>query len=65
MKTTLPEPWLSLSQKLGSVKALAQALGTVPKTVSQWAHGTRKPRGSAMLLIDQVFHKHGIKQPFS
>lgn len=52
--TTLPEPWRSLAVKLGSVQALADSLHASPRSVHQWAHGTRKPNGQAQALIDAL-----------
>ena len=61
--TTLPEPWLSLAKKLGGVGALAVALGTTPRTINQWAHGTRTPRGTARVAILAIFVNNKLAPP--
>ena len=61
--TTLPEPWRSLAAKLGGTAALARALGTVPRTINQWASGARHPRGTARMAIEALFHAHGLEPP--
>lgn len=61
--TTLPEPWRSLAAKLGGVAELAKALGTVPRTINDWAAGVRVPRGPAWLLIQKVFQEAGLPIP--
>ena len=61
----LPEPWWTLSEKLGGVAALAKALGGVdPTTVRRWAQG-RRPNRAAQALIRQVFMAHGMEPPAS
>ncbi len=60
---TLPSPWNQLATKLGGVAALAKAFGTVPRTVNDWVHGNRVPRGPAWLLIQKVFREHGLQPP--
>ena len=52
--TTLPDPWRSLAAKLGGVQALADALHASPRSIHQWAHGTRKPSRQAQVLIDAL-----------
>ena len=42
---------------------MAEAMGTVPRTVNHWANGTRKPGGSAQKLIRAVFDAEGIAPP--
>lgn len=59
----LPSPWNDLALKLGGVEPLAKAFGTVPRTVNDWVHGQRIPRGPAWLLIQKVFREHGLKPP--
>jgi DNA-binding transcriptional regulator YdaS (Cro superfamily) len=61
--TTLPAPWDRLAEILGGVAQVAEALGTTPRTVHQWAHGTRQPRGPARRLIEQVFREAGVEPP--
>lgn len=61
--STLPEPWRSLATRLGGVSELAKALGTVPRTINDWAMGTRTPRGPAWLLIQKVFTEAGLPIP--
>lgn len=61
--TTLPEPWRTLADKLGGVSALADALGTGPRTVNNWATGGRSPRGTARIAITALFRRHRIEPP--
>jgi hypothetical protein len=61
--TTLPEPWRELAKRLGGVAIMAEAMGTVPRTVNHWANGTRKPGGSAQKLIRTVFEAEGFTPP--
>lgn len=61
--TTLPAPWDRLAEILGGVAQIANALGTVPRTVNQWAKRERTPRGSARKLIEHVFRANGIEPP--
>lgn len=59
----LPEPWRRLSDTLGGVGALAEALGGVdPTTVRRWAQG-RRPNRAAQALIRQVFLANGLRPP--
>ena len=62
--STLPAPWSYLVAKLGSVQALASALGAAPRTLHGWASGARTPRGPSLALIRLVFKKHKIESPF-
>jgi hypothetical protein len=52
---TFPSPWLELVEHYGTVEATAQALGASPKTLHEWAHGTRTPTGTARISIDYIF----------
>ena len=61
--TTLPEPWRTLAACLGSVQALADALGTTPRTINGWASGNRRPTGTARLTIRMLFYSHRIEVP--
>ena len=61
--TTLPAPWDRLAEILGGVAQVADALGTVPRTINQWAKRERTPRGPARKLIEQVFRANGIDPP--
>ena len=61
--TTLPEPWRTLAARLGSVQALADALGTAPRTINQWAMGERSPRGTARIAIMALFRHHKVEPP--
>jgi hypothetical protein len=36
---TLPEPFMAMALHVGTVRALADSLGTTPMTVWRWAHG--------------------------
>jgi hypothetical protein len=59
----LPEPWRMLSDRLGGVGALAEALGGVdPTTVRRWAKG-RRPNRAAQALLRQVFLANGLQPP--
>ena len=49
--TTLPEPFLSLAQKLGGVQALADALGVTRRTLNRYGTGEIKMGGSARILF--------------
>jgi hypothetical protein len=61
--TKLPQPWRSLADKLGGVQALADALGTSPRTIRKWAHQERSPGKTAQIAIDDVFKRNHIKPP--
>ena len=61
--TTLPEPWRTLAARLGSVQALADALGTAPRTINQWAMSERSPRGTARIAIMALFRRHKVEPP--
>ena len=61
--TTLPSPWLELSEKLGGVSALATTLGVRPNTVFYWARRQRRPNGAAWAYIEHVFAANGIEPP--
>ena len=49
-KITLPEPFRSLAAKLGSVQALADALGVTTRTLNRWAKGEHPMGGPAQKL---------------
>lgn len=51
---TLPSPWRELAYAAGGVRQLADALGVEPRTVHRWAHGKRKPGGSAQKILEQL-----------
>lgn len=59
--TTLPEPWRSLSVKLGSVQALADAIGVKPLAIRRYASGEIKMGGSARKLFDALIREHKIE----
>ena len=58
--TTLPEPWRSLALKLGGVQALADRLGTTPRTINRWANGKMGMSGTARKLFEALCRKCGI-----
>lgn len=60
---TLPEPWAALAAQLGGVQALADAAGASPRSIHQWAHGTRRPCGPARLLLRRLFEDAGLPVP--
>ena len=62
--STLPEPWLSLAEKLGGVQALCDALNTAPATIHHWAHGHRTPSGTAMMAIENLFWNNDLDSPW-
>ena len=62
---TQPEPWRSLAVRLGGVGALAEALGTSPRTLDHWARGDRHPGGTARMAILSLFAAHGLDPPDS
>ena len=41
--TTLPSPWLEMSERAGGVTALASELGIERMTLHRWAHGKAVP----------------------
>ena len=53
----MPEPWIGLVGRLGSVQAVAEALLTTPRTVRRWAYGVTKPSRQAQALIDSLISK--------
>lgn len=59
----LPEPWASLAEKLGGVQSLADELHSATRTVRQWAHHERTPRGPARALVLELFGRHGVHPP--
>jgi transcriptional regulator with XRE-family HTH domain len=61
--TTLPEPWRSLAEKLGSVQALADVLLCDVRTVNRWANGETQPDRRAREWIQAAFHQAGIPPP--
>lgn len=61
--TTLPSHWDRLAEILVGVAQLADTLGTVPRTVNQWAKHERIPRGPTRKLIVHVFRANGIEPP--
>lgn len=60
---TLPSPWKELAETMGGVQAVADALASSPRTVRQWAHGERTPRGPSRVLVDRLFRRHKIQVP--
>jgi len=52
----LPEPFHALAEQYGSVEGLAKALGVTRRTVNRWAEGSRKPQGSAQILLDNLMN---------
>lgn len=52
--STLPEPWRSLALKLGSVQALADALGVHRSAINRYALGQMKMKKSVQILFDQL-----------
>lgn len=62
--TTLPEPWRSLSEKLGGVQALANALGVrSTSTIGRYARGTITPSGPVVILLRQACSKFKVRFP--
>lgn len=61
--STLPDPWLSLAAKLGSVQALAGALLCDTRTLHRWAHGDTQPDRRAALVIRSAFERAGLMPP--
>ena len=60
--TTLPEPWRSLAEKLGSVEALAYVLDCDVRTVHRWADELPRSR-RARDWIHTAFHQSGVEPP--
>lgn len=61
-KSTLPEPWRSLADKLGGVGKLAEAMGVDPRTIGRWAHGERAFDGPQKILFEIICRENGINQ---
>ena len=59
---TLPEPWRSLALKLGGVQALADRLGTTPRTINRWANGKMGMNGLEFVLFDSSWAKLGLEK---
>jgi hypothetical protein len=60
---TFPSPWLEFVEHHGTVERAAQALCTSPRTLREWATGTRTPTGTAQLGINYCFLMAGIVSP--
>ena len=59
MKTTLPEPWLTIRKYYGTVEKMAKTLGVTRQTFRQWIRGTRNPCSSAQKLLNLFLQAHG------
>jgi hypothetical protein len=60
---TFPSPWIDLVHQFPSVQDTANFLGTSPRTLHEWAHGTRSPTGAARKAIKASFVIMGILPP--
>ena len=58
--TTLPEPWRSLAARLGSVQALADAIGVETRTIRRYANGEIKMGGAARKLFEALLAKSDL-----
>ena len=58
-KIILPEPSRSLALRLGSVQALADALGVTTRTLNRYARGECRMGGSARKLYEALLGRSG------
>lgn len=59
--TSMPEPWRSLSEKMGGVQALAEAFGVSRVTVRRWAYHEIEMGGPARELLDIYCAQLGVE----
>lgn len=63
VRSTLPEPWKTLADRLGGVAPLAEALGASLTTLHRWAHLKQVPTRTAKKAILAAFDQAGITPP--
>jgi len=51
---SLPEPWRTLAERFGSVKALAEHFGVTRRTINRWANGEMGMSGPAKKLLESL-----------
>ena len=61
----LPSPWLELARHAGSVKALAEALSTTPRTIQRWASGDRVPDVLWQRAANAWARRRGLAVPWA
>ncbi len=59
----LPEPWLTLAQRMRGVGKLAKSLGVSRRYLAFWAKGERVPASTARLMITALFQEYGVPPP--
>lgn len=64
MRSNIPEPWLKISKKYGSVNNMCKVIGIPPRTFANWVRGIRKPQAAGVRLLDLFLEIHGFP-PFS
>ena len=52
--TTLTGRWKALADHFGGVQALAQELGTTPRSLNRYCHGKRRIPGPVLKLLEEL-----------
>lgn len=63
-RTTLPEPWLSMSVAAGGVAELVQLLDIDQMTLWRWTHTDARPSKIVRSVVNGWATRRGIEAPF-